>query len=380
MIIECPACSSRYRIREDKLPGTGGNIKCPNCAHIFFVAREGPPGSGSYSSVSGASSAVDAGPVDDSTARGVGPAHDSGGDRKWKLRNPVGLIYDFPTTEQLRTWLASRENFDGIQVTYDGSENWLSVTQFAELADVQPTGRKSLLATTGPLGAGRATPQISGTASPGPSGSFPASEAQIREEAEARLKEARANRNVTTSNSVAVDFRYVKPPATRQAEQTSIILLFLAVLVLPAIAAIGLHIVGVIDLTATGLLGQSYTPRVPTPVHQASAATDEERPRRIELSTDETVTVLISQASNALARNEPEAAIEHLEQAAELDPTAGEIWCQLATLYSDAERMNDFERASERCEASEDGSGAAAPPSDTPPGDVAAGGSAPEQP
>ncbi len=43
MIIECPSCVSRYRIKEDKLPDGGGNIKCPNCAHVFFVTKGGAP-------------------------------------------------------------------------------------------------------------------------------------------------------------------------------------------------------------------------------------------------------------------------------------------------------------------------------------------------
>lgn len=42
MIVTCPACSSRYRIREDKIQGRGARITCPSCGHKFVVEREQP--------------------------------------------------------------------------------------------------------------------------------------------------------------------------------------------------------------------------------------------------------------------------------------------------------------------------------------------------
>lgn len=39
MIVQCPACSSRYRIADEKIPAKGGNLKCPSCGHAFFVKR-----------------------------------------------------------------------------------------------------------------------------------------------------------------------------------------------------------------------------------------------------------------------------------------------------------------------------------------------------
>ncbi|MCA9563255.1 MAG: zinc-ribbon domain-containing protein, partial [Myxococcales bacterium] len=35
MIVECPECTSRYRVREEKLPAGGGNIQCPGCGAVF---------------------------------------------------------------------------------------------------------------------------------------------------------------------------------------------------------------------------------------------------------------------------------------------------------------------------------------------------------
>jgi predicted Zn finger-like uncharacterized protein len=40
MIVSCPQCSSRYRIRDDKIQGAGARIKCPSCDHRFVVYRE----------------------------------------------------------------------------------------------------------------------------------------------------------------------------------------------------------------------------------------------------------------------------------------------------------------------------------------------------
>jgi len=40
MIVQCPACSSRYRIREANIPPSGGKIRCPQCGHSFVVYPE----------------------------------------------------------------------------------------------------------------------------------------------------------------------------------------------------------------------------------------------------------------------------------------------------------------------------------------------------
>lgn len=43
MIVSCPSCSSRYRIRDDKVKGRGARITCPSCQHKFIVHREAEP-------------------------------------------------------------------------------------------------------------------------------------------------------------------------------------------------------------------------------------------------------------------------------------------------------------------------------------------------
>lgn len=40
MIVQCPACSSRYRVNASNIPSTGGKIRCPSCQHAFVVYPE----------------------------------------------------------------------------------------------------------------------------------------------------------------------------------------------------------------------------------------------------------------------------------------------------------------------------------------------------
>lgn len=40
MIVQCPSCASRYRIRDANIPPSGGKIRCPSCSHAFIVYPE----------------------------------------------------------------------------------------------------------------------------------------------------------------------------------------------------------------------------------------------------------------------------------------------------------------------------------------------------
>ncbi|MGM0556617.1 MAG: zinc-ribbon domain-containing protein [Myxococcota bacterium] len=37
MIVQCPQCSSRYRVNDANVPSSGGRITCPSCGHKFVV-------------------------------------------------------------------------------------------------------------------------------------------------------------------------------------------------------------------------------------------------------------------------------------------------------------------------------------------------------
>ena len=40
MIVQCPSCNSRYRIKDANIPESGGKIRCPSCSHSFVVYPE----------------------------------------------------------------------------------------------------------------------------------------------------------------------------------------------------------------------------------------------------------------------------------------------------------------------------------------------------
>ncbi len=37
MIVQCPECQSQYRVKDGKVPDSGGKISCPQCGHSFVV-------------------------------------------------------------------------------------------------------------------------------------------------------------------------------------------------------------------------------------------------------------------------------------------------------------------------------------------------------
>ncbi len=44
MVINCPSCKARYRLKSEKLEGRGAKITCPKCSHIFVIFSEGTAG------------------------------------------------------------------------------------------------------------------------------------------------------------------------------------------------------------------------------------------------------------------------------------------------------------------------------------------------
>jgi predicted Zn finger-like uncharacterized protein len=149
MIVRCPRCSARYRVREEKLPPGGGNIQCPGCGNIFSAApdptasaagpktplpvptpylsgitentaitsraRFAPQDSDAYITLETPARppAEEEEPVVSAELPPTSPAD------QWKIKTSVGLVYDFPYLDALRTWLANRDNVDGMQASRD---------------------------------------------------------------------------------------------------------------------------------------------------------------------------------------------------------------------------------------------------------------------
>lgn len=43
MVINCPECSTKFRVSTEKIPVQGAKLRCARCRHIFFVTREEEP-------------------------------------------------------------------------------------------------------------------------------------------------------------------------------------------------------------------------------------------------------------------------------------------------------------------------------------------------
>lgn len=148
MIVECPSCSTKYRVREDKLPEGGGNIRCPHCQHVFFVkppTAQASEGGGLRKMAGGgapmgeelptrvgtapamlvpgglaAAPAVAAPPVA-APATPSAPSAEDLEKSSWKLKTSFGLVYDFPDSDSLRKWLSARDDLSGYTLSHDGA-------------------------------------------------------------------------------------------------------------------------------------------------------------------------------------------------------------------------------------------------------------------
>jgi predicted Zn finger-like uncharacterized protein len=160
MIIECPSCQARYRIREEKLPSEGGGIKCPNCAHVFIVTPDGQqadpkkavPEHGTDYNVAVRAAEAE---IEQARARAeshIAPAIPSESSVKraalrWKVRN-AGLVFDFADIDSVKRWLANRESLEGVDASDDLGQTWSPVAAFDDLIDLR-TGRKPSISLAG---------------------------------------------------------------------------------------------------------------------------------------------------------------------------------------------------------------------------------------
>ena len=53
--------------------------------------------------------------------------------QQWKIRTPVGLVYDFPDIGSLKNWLSSRESIAGMTATCDGGTTWKPIGEYSDL-------------------------------------------------------------------------------------------------------------------------------------------------------------------------------------------------------------------------------------------------------
>ena len=387
MIIECPSCQARYRIREEKLPAEGGGIKCPNCAHVFFVTPDGQLGETKKADPSHGTEynvAVRAAEAEIEQARALAEAQiasvapsDAGIKKavsRWKVRN-AGLVFDFADIDSVKRWLANRESLDGVDASDDLGQTWSPVAAFDDLSDLRNARKPSITMPGGPRDAALDPPPARGRTLP-PAPATTASPDEIRAEAEARLRDARSGRGVTEAPAVVPSKRDAKQEAGREEKPKkyerlapvsekqqariasgSKVLAAISILILPLLLAIGLHATGSADLssflpflparstaskkvqldnglTVDGTLraGASRPASSGQPAAAPAAATPKPTPADAARPNSAIDTY---QARAAISRGDAAEAAKLLEQANQLSRNDKQILCLLAGLYDE---------------------------------------------
>lgn len=397
MIIECPSCQARYRIREEKLPAEGGGIKCPNCAHVFVVTPDGQqvepkravPEHGTDYNVAVRAAEAEIEQARAQIAPQAAPAAPSDSSAKktiarWKVRN-AGLVFDFADLDSVKRWLANRESLDGVDASDDLGQTWSPVAAFDELNDLRTARKPSISLAGGPRDAALDPPPVRGRTLP-PASANTSSPDEIRAEAEARLRDARSGRGVTDAPPVVASKRDGKQEAAKEekpkkyerlapvsvTQQARIasgskILAGISLLILPLLLSVGLHATGTADLssflpflparstaskkvqldnglTVDGALRAGVSrptsaaepAAVPTPVAPKPAPAGADNPNS---------SVAAYQARAAISRGDAAEASKLLEQANQLSRNDKQILCLLAGLYDatgDKSRAGSF--------------------------------------
>lgn len=445
MIIECPACQSRYRIREEKLPASGGNIKCPSCAHVFFVARAAAPVAPAPPvAAAGASGQTDPNgwsqiPLGDAPSSPLGPASagatlamaavtpagsanaapsapvataSDSAPLKWKLRNAVGLVYDFTDTGQLVKWLGTKDSHEGMQASDDAGVSFRELSEFSALRDARPV-RKTMMglpavsappvpatSSTSATRTGDQTTEVQAAlanaamqataAANQASASRPADQAVMQLQAQARLEQARKARGADVSQPMKVDKPAAKASgksaggksASRlptnslrrdRTEEQGSWLGLVGVLSIPLVIAGIVQVTGLFDFRLLFGGQQEQVGVLPLPGNSLPAvdqsAGQNQYVQAVNLSPSQQAAMAIDAAAAAVSQERFEEAVGHLERAAFLTPDRVELQCQLADLYDRTSRPADAARTRALCNGTDAaaGSGAAAPTDDSVP-------------
>ncbi len=116
MIVTCPACSARYKIKESRIQGRGAKITCPRCGHRFVVYRDTAAPS------SGAPSIPD--DVDSYDFRTLGIT--------WKVRKGIGVTYNFHDLATLKAFIQDGQVDRWDKISYD-QRNWKAIDSIDDL-------------------------------------------------------------------------------------------------------------------------------------------------------------------------------------------------------------------------------------------------------
>jgi hypothetical protein len=294
--------------------------------------------------------------------------------RTWKLRNAVGLVYNFSDVDSLTRWLQGKDSHDGLVASDDNGLTWKGLQEFAELHNVMPT-RKTMLGIAGvppPPTAGDAAgsrtgenPFVTGESSSISLPTLPKAmddTVTMQVQAQARLREARKARGVADAPAAPRSrppVRRIRPPVEKPSESRAIYIA--AAVVIPLLALVALNIAGVVNLN--GLVRELTspapregflpppTPQGPQTARPTQAEATDQPVQPAQLTPAQQVARLIDQAAAAVLQQQYDNAVGLLERALFLQPDSPEVACQLAALYTRLQREADADRVQRICNA-----------------------------
>lgn len=358
MVIQCPSCQARYRIQKEKLPAGGGNIKCPSCSHVFAVHADDENSSlGADSSLPEAPAPIPAPAPAAAASTGV----------RWKVRNDIGLVFDFTDNDQLRRWLSSRDNLDTLTASIDGGATWKGLHEFPEVADIRGGGRPRTMMGMSAVGLSEAATAALREAGNSASTAPPSAE-QLREQAKERLEAARRERMGDDAPAAPPppkrppSFRVVRTPKTVAEAETSKAIYVLSALLLPLFAAVALHMAGIINVSQM-IDGMSPQPElapepVPPPARSTLSPNANQDPGAAMLDPNANPNAISDLQRLQLARDQAAAAEEagdlataaaQYERVIFLQPTDTTVACRLGQIYTTLSRPQEAARANARC-------------------------------
>ena len=115
MIVTCPSCSSRYKIKADKITGRGAKITCPKCSHRFVVYNED-------SEASTRRSVPDT--IADHDFKTLGLT--------WRVRRTDGQTLDFGSLGELTSLLEDQQVTPESSITFD-NRDWSEIKSIEDM-------------------------------------------------------------------------------------------------------------------------------------------------------------------------------------------------------------------------------------------------------
>lgn len=382
MIVQCPECSSQYRVADEDVPESGGKIECSTCNNVFLVHPDGSstparalekrdtaegPVADPFGSAGGGDSPDDEVPAtgaDDApelaaksgreeessgeprtetspqTAAGGVEGVPAGYDGPWKVKS-AGLTYEFPDTEALNDWRSDRTQSADYQVSADGSH-------FFAPAKIPQLDEDAFGGGSGPREPARAPNSAGESAVESPSSTETSGPAEASVESIESVEAPDPSGAGSTGERISRDS--FELPSEKE-KWNSVLYGILAVLLLIA-GGIALQIAGVVEL-------RRIVPGASSPPAEKSADEEAESESPLpetpgadllpaDTSEEELANRSIRDARDALEKNRYKTAMKRLETAELYAPERAEVYELMARTHDQLGQPEPAARARER--------------------------------